>query len=284
MASPTGRLARPRRKRVFRTRRKIGWTWLRQLPLLWLAAVGGCLFLLYFFVGSGYFSVRTVNAGNLTPSDLNTVITRCRCVGDNIFTLRADVIRKRLDGIPSLIVQRVYTRLPNQIVVQAVYKPRVAIWRTPEAAYAVASDGQVLRVWRSPFPKHAWDGEAIFDEGYDSTVKKGKRLVVGEHVGLPPLTVGLSLRNRIPAALRARGEDLSLSADHRLYRRREGRLVGAVRHGHLPAVGQRPDQRLASGWLNATPPAQPDLGSGDCVDLRDPNMKNLYMRQDHNCA
>jgi hypothetical protein len=283
MASPSGRSARPRRKRVFRTRRKIGWTWLRQLPLLWLAAVGGCLFLLYFFVGSGYFSVRTVNAGNLTQSDLNTVITRCQCVGDNIFTLRSDVIRKRLDGIPSLIVQRVYTRLPNQIVVQAVYKPRVAIWRTPEAAYAVASDGQVLRVWRSPFPKHAWDGEAIFDEGYDSTVKKGKRLVVGEHVGLVPLTIGLSLRNSIPAALRAQVKTY-------YYRPIIGFTVEG-KAGWWALFGMNTTPQLVNARisalqaaLSATPSAPPDLGPGDCVDLRDSTMKNWYMRQDHNCA
>lgn len=279
MATPIGRSTSTRRKRVFRTRRKIGWGWIRHLPLLWMGAVGGCLFLLYFFVGSGYFSVRTVDAGNLSQRDLNAVIARCQCVGDNIFTLRANVIRQRLEGIPSLIVDRVYTRLPNQIVVVAEYKQRVAIWRTPDVAYAVAADGEVLKVWRRPFPKHAWDGMAIFDEGFDSTVKKGARLVVGDHVNRDALAMGLALRSRLPASFRA--------TVHRYYYRP---ILGFTVEGKagwwaLMGMDSSPllDARI-SALQQALSGNPPDLGPGNCMDLRDPNLKNFYMRQDHLCG
>ena len=279
MATPTGRSSRTRRKRVFRTRRKIGWSWLGHLPLLWMAAVAGCLFLLYFVVGSNYFSVRTVNASNLSGRDLQAVIARCQCVGDNIFTLREDVIRRRLEGIPSLIVERVYTRLPNQIVVVAQYKQRVAIWRTPDVAYAVAADGEVLQVWRRPFPKHTWDGMAIFDEGFDSTIKKGKRLVVGDHVERDALTMGLSLRAHFPVALRPQVK--------RYYYRPFIGFTVESKTGWWALFGLDSssllDARITSlqGMLSGNPPV---IGPGDCVDLRDPNLKNLYMRQDHRCG
>src|SRR5215470_2028407 len=112
MARPTGPLVRPRRRRIFRTRRRFGWGWIRGLPLLWMGAVAVCGFLVFFFAGSGIFSVRTVLAGHLAPGDVATITQRCGCIGDNIFMVRSDVIKQRLETIPTLRINRVYTRLP----------------------------------------------------------------------------------------------------------------------------------------------------------------------------
>lgn len=275
MAQPRGTNNRPRRQRFFRTRRKIGWGWLRQLPLLWIGAAAVCVFLLYLVAGSGTFSVKSVEAPNLAPKDLAQVVIRCRCLGENIFIVRPNDIQRRLEGLSTLIVTRVYTTIPNVVHVEASYKKRVAIWRTPEAAYAVASDGEVLQVWRHPYPHNHWKPLPIFDEGYDSTIKKHHRLLVGEHVPLVPLTMALSLRTRVPAQLQPLVKGYT-------YRPIIGiTMVG--RANWLALLGldysSKLDQRL-SAVLTALTQVPPTLGRGDCVDLR----ATPYMRHDHSCG
>ena len=276
MAKPAGRAARPKRRHIFRTRRRFGWGWIRHLPLLWLGALAVCGFLFYFFVGSGYFSVRTVSASNLSQRELDEVNARCQCVGDNIFTLRADDIKQRLEAIPTLNVVRVYTRLPNLVIVEATHKHPVAIWRTPEAAYAVTSDGEVLQVWRKPFPRHLWR-VPVFDEGYDSSVKKGHRLLVGEHISREPLAMALNLRDRIPT-------DLRVQVRRYYYRPFLGlTLVGRAGWWALFGMDYSPtlDTRITAlrGVLAADPPY---IGPGDCISLVDLN--NVYKRHDHRCG
>jgi hypothetical protein len=275
MALPHGSNNRPRRQRFFRTRRKIGLGWLRQLPLLWIGAVAVCVFLLYLVLATGAFSVKTVEAPNLAPKDLAQVIARCQCIGDNIFVVRPDDIQRRLKGLLTLDVNRVYTTIPNTVHVEATYKTRVAIWRTPEAAYAVAADAEVLQVWRHPYPHNHWKPLPIIDEGYDSSIKKHHRLLVGEHVPLVPLTMALSLRSRIPTQLRALVKGY-------VYRPATGiTMVGRTNWWALLGVdySSRLDQRV-SAVLTALTESPPTLGRGDCVDLR----ATPYMRHDHSCG
>lgn len=205
MARPKNTMTRQRSRRIFRTRRRFGWGWIRRLPLLWLGASAICGVLIYFLVGSGIFSVRTVEAANLRPADVASIEVQCRCIGANIFVVRADEIRQRLvRTLPTLVVTRVYTRLPNQLVVEAYRKTKVAIWRTPEAAYGVDETGEVLQVWKHPFPKRGvWAGLPVFDD----KTKRGRRLLVGQSIPAAPLTMALNLRDRLPTALRgqARG-------------------------------------------------------------------------------
>jgi hypothetical protein len=275
MALPRGSNNRPRRQRFFRTRRKIGLGWLRQLPLLWIGAVAACFFLLYLVVGSGVFSVKTVEAPNLAPKDLAQVVARCKCIGANIFVVRPDDIQRRLNGLLTLVVTRVYTSVPNTVHVEATYKQRVAIWRTPEAAYAVAADGEVLQVWRHPYPHNHWKPLPIFDEGYDSSVKKHHRLLVGEHVPVVPLTMAMNLRSRVPQQLQALVKGY-------MYRPATGiTMIGRANWWALLGVdySSKLDQRL-SAVLTALTEVPPTLGHGDCVDLR----ATPYMRHDHSCG
>ena len=206
MALPLGSGAQQRRRRQVRTRRRFGWTWMRHLPLLWLAALAFCAFLTYYVVGSGTFSVRTVRAnGGLTPQETAEIEAQCGCIGANIFAVRVAMIERNLARIPTLHVTRVYTRLPNQVIVDAARKTRVAIWRTPEAAYAVDGTGEVLQVWRKDaYPRHGWKRVPVFDEGYDDLFVRGHRLTVGRY--LPPgtpLGFALALYTGLPADLRA---------------------------------------------------------------------------------
>jgi len=196
MAKFGGPQARQRRRRIFRTRRRFGWGWVRRLPLLWLGALAACAFLIYFVTGSGIFSVRTVLARNLSPQDVDAITARCQCIGANIFVVKSDEIRSRLvEGLPTLVVQRVYTRLPNQVVVEAYHKQIVAIWRTPEAGYGVDATGEVLRVWKHPLPRH-WSYPL-----FDDTQHRARRYLVGQMLPSDPLAMALNVRARLPKSL-----------------------------------------------------------------------------------
>ena len=61
------------------------------------------------------------------------------------------------------------------------------------AAGAVDARGEVLRVWKHPFPHAGWKGEPVFDAGYDGTIKRGKRQLVGGRLPVEPPNMGLSL-------------------------------------------------------------------------------------------
>ena len=98
-------------------------------------------------------------------------------------------------------------------------------------------------------------------------------------MGKVPLAAGLNLREHIPAALRPQIKTYYFRP-----------IIGFTVEGKTGwwalfgmDSSQKVDTRISAlqGMLNAKPP---DLGPGDCVDLRDPNLKNLYMRKDHNCA
>jgi hypothetical protein len=273
MARPSGPSVRPRRRRIFRTRRRLGWGWIRHLPLLWLGALAVCAFLFYFVVGSGIFSVKKVVAVGLKPPELAQVVDRCRCIGQNIFVVRPDDIQKRLESIPTLIIKRVYTSMPNNVYVEAAYRPRVAIWRTPEAAYAVAADGEVLQVWRKPFPHfHPFP---VFDEGYDDTIKKGRRLIIGEHVPADALAMALSLHSRVPPALQSQVKEY-------YYRPFIGlTLIGTTNWWALFGLdySAKLDQRVNT-VIAALAHVPPIPGPGGCVDLR----AVLYYRHDHTCG
>jgi len=273
MARPSGPGVRPRRRRIFRTRRRFGWGWVRHLPLLWIGALAVCVFLFYFVVGSGIFSVKKVIAVGLKPREMAQVLDRCQCVGQNIFVVRPDDIRRRLQGIPTLIVKRVYTSMPNNVYVEASYKARAAVWRTPEAAYAVAADGEVLQVWRRPFPH--FSPLPVFDEGYDSTMKKHHRLIIGEHVPAAPLAMALSFRGRVPPALQAQVKGY-------YYRPFIGiTMIGKTNWWALFGLDSsaKLDVRVNT-VLAALDHVPPTLGKGDCMDLR----AYLYMRHDHLCG
>jgi hypothetical protein len=286
MARPTGpALRQPRRRlfRPFRTRRRFGWGWIRRLPLLWIAALAICVALTYYFAGSGVFRVRTVQAGNVSAKDLAAIRQRCGCIGDNIFVVRPDDIKRRLQTIPTLDVVRVYTRLPNKVFVDARPKQRVAIWRTPEAAYAVDAAGEVLQVWKKPIP-HRWGALPIFDEGYGGGFTKGHRLLVGQYLPKDdPLSFVLSLRAQMPA-------DLQALIKKYVYRRFIGMIVeGKTGWWALfsPDDGQTGLRIQAlQGALLPTDGSAVILKPGYCINLRGPlNSRGYqYYRQDHNCG
>lgn len=270
MARASGSLPQAKRRRVFRTRRRFGWGWLRRLPLLWLGTLVACAFLVYFFVGSGTFSVRTVRASNLSPADVQAITERCRCLGANIFVVRSDDIKRRLaEGLPTLVVQRVYTRLPNQVVVEAYHKRIVVLWRTPDAVYGVDSTGEVLRVWKRPFPRH-W-GYPI----YDDTERRAHRLLVGQSIVAEPLAMALNLGARLPASLKSQIKGyLYAPFIGFTLRSRTGwwALFGMDYSGALDAHIAALQQALA------TPGVMPPQG---CIDLRGPFP---YKRADHLCG
>jgi hypothetical protein len=293
MARFNGPAPQGRKRRPLRTRRRFGWGWIRHLPLLWLGALAVCAFLTYFLAGSGFFSVRTVRAGGaLSREDIGRITAHCGCLGDNIFVVRADEIKLRLAAqLPTLVFDRVYTRLPNEVVVEGRPKAKVAIWRTPEAAYAVDANGEVLQVWKKPDPAtlwkkmpDRWQGLPVFDEGYGGQFMLGHRLLVGDYVGASDLSYALSLGAAMPADLRA-------AIKQYRFRRYIGiTVVGKKKWWALfserDGVGDIALRvaALQQEWFggNGAPPA---LHAGGCIDLRGPlGSHEQYIRPDHHCG
>lgn len=285
MARPTGPARRGKRRPILplRTRRRFGWGWIRRLPLLWIGAFALCAALTYYLAGSGVFSVRTVQAGGVTPAELAAIQRQCGCIGDNIFVVQADQIKRRLQAIPTLDVVRVYTRLPNKVVVEAHPKSRVAIWRTPEAAYAVDAQAEVLQVWKKPIPR-TWGALPVFDEGYGGGFTKGHRLLVGQYLPKDdPLAFALSLRARMPA-------DLQAMVKRYVYRRFIGITVEG-KSGWWALFG--PGDGALDLRMQALHRALlPDDGSAavltgtSCIDLRGAlnDRQYQYYRHDHRCG
>jgi hypothetical protein len=249
-----------------------------------LGALAFCAFLTYYFAGSGVFSVRTVLAENIPLADQALIRARCGCIGDNIFVVRTEVIKQRLMTIPTVDIERVYTRLPNQVVVEARPKRPVAIWRTPEAAYAVNGAGEVLRVWKKPFPKHGWGTLPVFNEGYGGGFRKGHRLLVGQYLPKDdPLGFALTLRASMPADLRAQIKEY-------LYRRFIG--VTVIGTTNWWALFSPTDGNLALRIQALQQALLPGAGStaillpGYCIDLRGAlnGRQYQYMRADHLCG
>jgi hypothetical protein len=263
------------RRRIFRTRLRFGWRWIRRLPLLWMACLALCIGVLYFFINSQTFKVHAVEAAHLAPGDVENITSLCQCVGQNIFTIQPSAIKQRLDEISTLAIWRVYTRLPNQVIVDAGYRVKVAIWRTPEAEYAVDRTGDVLQVWKRPFPKAGWT-LPVFDEGYDTTIHKGKRLLVGDSIPVAPLTMARQARGRLPQALISQVKTF-------LYRPGLGlTLVG--NKGWLALLGMDYSSQLDArlNTLVSILSGRPPLLSGrDCIDLRG---AYPYYRHDHRCG
>jgi hypothetical protein len=280
MARPLGSGSKQRRPRFIRTRRRFGWGWIRQLPLPWMFVFAVCVGMLGYVAESGTFNVRAITAPNLSAKEIAQVTARCDCIGQNIFLVRPNDIKQRLESIPQLVVNRVYTSLPNHLYVEAALKERVAIWRTPEAAYAVASDAEVLQVWKRPFPKTGWKLLPVFDEGYDATVKPGHRLLVGEHVSASALTTALALKSRALPSVRAQVKGY-------LYQPLSGViLVGRTNWWAVFGTDTSSNLDVRMDDLGAAL-SRGALAKGSCVDLRIVDAQHntrLTVSRDHSCV
>jgi len=297
MASPVGTTSKLQRPRFFRTHRRFGWEWLRQLPMPWLAMAIVCLAMLGYVAESGKFDIRaiTVDGLNLSPKLISQIDAQCDCIGMNVFVVKPDDIQQRLEGIPQLVVTRVYTSLPNQLVVEASLKKPVAIWRTPDAAYSVAADGEVLQVWEAPFPKHGWPGLPVFDEHYDSVFQQGQPWHAGQHVAVDALAMALSVHSKVarlslnvPEPAGVMPPPLAKRIGSYLYQPLAGLIL--VGHSNWWAVlgmdrSSNLDYRLdvLVAVLSRQAAA---LTAGKCIDLRnvDAQTSGVTISRDHNCV
>lgn len=133
-----------RQRRQMKTRHRWTWRSLFRPPIPQLTALAVVFCALYGVATSRLFSITTVQATGQPGLPVNLFRQYCGCAGDNIFLARPDDIRWRLGRIPWVNVRRVYARLPNRIVVDAVYRQPALLWRTTDATYTVDLSGEVL--------------------------------------------------------------------------------------------------------------------------------------------
>ena len=172
--------------RVWQWRRALRWPWLRlAVALLSLGSV-------YVLFTSQAFAIHEIQAVGDARLPLRQLEQQCACVGTNIFTVQVDTVRRRLAAIPMLIIDDVYGRLPNRLVVQAHYKQPDMIWRGQNGYFLVDAQGQVMAraVGRTTYPV--------------VTLKRGQRLELGQRMDTAAMATVHDLIRYLPASLRGK--------------------------------------------------------------------------------
>ncbi|GAC1436313.1 MAG: hypothetical protein NVSMB65_10320 [Chloroflexota bacterium] len=177
---------------TFKTRRQWHWRRLLRVPWLRIGAVLIPLVVLYLLLGSGTFRVRQVEAIGDAGLPVSLLRAQCRCIGSNIFLLRPDSVRQRLQHIPTLVVSDVYGRLPNRVVVEAHFKKPRAIWRGRNGFFLADDHGELIARATGwvPLPVIA--------------VRKTQKLAVGQFLDAGAMTTVGDLIRYLPPYLRAR--------------------------------------------------------------------------------
>ena len=115
----------------------------RLAALILLFASSG---LLYHVATSDEFRVATVRvSGNqlLTASELETAAA---VSGANIFWVRQEEVRRRLQTLPAVQSARVTAFLPNRLEMRIAERPPAAIWVAGGTPWLVSVEGRVLGV------------------------------------------------------------------------------------------------------------------------------------------
>jgi hypothetical protein len=167
--------------------------WLR--IALFLAAVGAA----YYLFVSSTFAVQQVEALGDAHLPLAQLEQECHCLGKNIFLLQPDSIRRRLATIPTLVVDDVYGRLPNRLVVEAHFKKPDMIWHSRDGYFLADAQGELFAraVGRSTLPV--------------ITVKKTDHLTIGRFVDAGAMLTVRGLIRYLPPSLRSLVSDFYYS-------------------------------------------------------------------------
>ena len=144
-----GRAERPPPARCAPTNSGSGADWLlaRLLALLLLSGASGLLY--HVATSDGFRIGGVVVAGNqlLTAGEVE-VAAAVR--GMNIFWVRQEEVRQRLQALPAVKSARVTAFLPNRLEIQIRERSPVAIWQAGATAFLVDEQGQVIGPAREP--------------------------------------------------------------------------------------------------------------------------------------
>ena len=119
------------------------WLLARLAALILLFA---CSSLLYHVATSDEFRVVTVRvSGNqlLTASELEAAAA---VSGANIFWVRQEEVRRRLQTLPAVQSARVAAFLPNRVEMRIGERPPVAVWLAGGTPWLVSAEGRILAV------------------------------------------------------------------------------------------------------------------------------------------
>ncbi len=175
---------------TLKTRRSWNWKRLGRWPWLRMIVVVAAMVSVYILLTSGAFAIREVQAVGDPNLPISQMEQRCMCLGGNIFTLQPDIVRRRLAGIPMLVVDDVYGRLPNRLIVEAHYKQPDTIWRAQNGYFLVDARGEVIAPATGPSRLPV------------VTLKKGQRLALGQHVDTAGVVTVHDLIRYLPHSLR----------------------------------------------------------------------------------
>lgn len=141
VSAPTG--AQPVR-RVRRRRDETGERSRRYLPLVWsLLLLAACLASLG-AAGAGVFRVREVRVvGANLPAE--AIVQATGVMGQNIFTVRSDLVVSRLSRVREIVVQRVDTSFPDTVTIHARLRQSLVAWQIGHALYELDPDGRIIR-------------------------------------------------------------------------------------------------------------------------------------------
>jgi cell division septal protein FtsQ len=176
---------------AIKTRQRWSWRRLLRVPWLRIALCAAAVGLIYYLLGSGTFTIRRVEAIGDARLPQLFLQQQCYCMGSNIFLLQPEKVRQRLQSIPTLVVDDVYGRLPNRVIVEAHYKKPRMIWHSRTGYFFADVHGQLFArvTGRRPLPVIA--------------VRQTQRLAIGQTVDTGAMATVGDLIRLLPSSLRS---------------------------------------------------------------------------------
>jgi cell division septal protein FtsQ len=93
---------------------------------------------------SGQFTVRQIRVvGQGLP--VAAIDQSARVAGQNIFTVRSDVVIANLSNLQRVAVRRVDVSFPDRVTIYARMRRAMAAWRTSSGLYLLDPDGRIIR-------------------------------------------------------------------------------------------------------------------------------------------
>jgi len=173
--------------------------------LVLLAAVAG----LYGLAASSAFSVHKTQITGATWTSSDEILAALAIPsGQNLFTVNAEVLARRLDGIPAVRTVHVTVSLPDELTVAVTERQALVIWESAGHQYLVDTTGLLFAELGASPPDAAAQLPTIRDERASP-----QPLVVGSTLDPVTLDAALRLGSLTPADVGSTATGLAIKVD-----------------------------------------------------------------------
>jgi cell division septal protein FtsQ len=173
--------------------------------LVLLAAVAG----LYGLAASSAFSVHKTEVTGATWTSSDEILAALAIPsGQNLFTVNAEALAHRLDGIPAVRSVHVTVALPDQLTVAVTEREALVVWEAAGHRYLVDTTGLLFAELGDTPPDAAAKLPVITDERATT-----QPLAVGSTLDPVTLDAALRLGSLVPADVGSSASGLAIKVD-----------------------------------------------------------------------